>query len=525
VTDQSDQHMTRALISVYDKRGVVELAEGLVELGVAIVSTGSTAGTIAGAGVDVTKVEDVTGFPECLDGRVKTLHPAIHAGILADRAKEDHTAQLDELEVEPIDLVICNLYPFRETVAAGADAGGVVEMIDIGGPTMVRAAAKNHAHVGIIVDPDDYGTVLAELRDGGRLSAATRHRLAAKAFAHTAAYDAAVAGWFQRDEAFPAQYGPVYRRLQELRYGENPHQRAAYYADASGPTRGLASAVQRHGKDLSYNNLLDTDAAWAMANDFDEPCVAIIKHTNPAGLAVAGDLATAYEHALAGDPVSAFGGIVATNRSVDAATAERIAEVFTEVVVAPGYDEDALTALRSRKNVRLLEIARPTVEVLRDDADRELAPPVTVRSVDGGILVQDADVAPQAYDDWKVVTATRPDDETLASLRFAWTVVKHVKSNGIVLARDAQVVGVGAGQMSRVDAVRIAIEKSGGRAEGAVLASDAFFPFRDGPDVAADAGVRAIVQPGGSVRDDEVIAAADERGVAMVLTGRRHFRH
>jgi phosphoribosylaminoimidazolecarboxamide formyltransferase / IMP cyclohydrolase len=514
----------RALVSVYDKRRVEDLAAGLEEAGVEIVSTGSTAQTIAAAGVTVTEVAEVTGFPECLDGRVKTLHPAIHAGILADRTKPQHAAQLDDLGVAPIDLVVVNLYPFRETVAAGAGDSAVVEMIDIGGPTMVRAAAKNHAGVGIVVDPDDYPAVLAEIREVGGLSAETRHRLATKAFAHTAAYDAAVAAWFQRGEVFPEQFGPVYRRLQVLRYGENPHQRAAYYAEASGDTWGLASAVQHHGKELSYNNILDTDAAWAMATEFEEPCVAIIKHTNPAGLAVAGDLQTAYDRALEGDPVSAFGGIVATNRPLDRETAERVTSIFTEVVVAPGYDDDALEVLRQKKNVRVLEVTRPAVAIVRDDPEGS-APAAVVRSVQGGLLVQDADAAPQRHDEWKVVTSYQPDEAMLADLRFAWQVAKHVKSNAIVLAKDLQVVGVGAGQMSRVDSVRIAVEKSSGRVEGAVLASDAFFPFRDGPDLAAQAGVTAIVQPGGSMRDDEVVAAADEHGLVMVFTGRRHFRH
>lgn len=517
--------LRRALLSVYDKAGIVELARALYGHGVELVSTGSTARTIADADVPVVEVADVTGFPECLDGRVKTLHPAIHAGILADRSKHEHLAQLDELDVVAVDLVVCNLYPFRETVASGAADADVVEMIDIGGPTMVRAAAKNHDGVGVVVDPDDYRRIVDELGDQGGLTATTRHDLARKAFMHTAAYDAAVASWFQRDEPFPEQYTPVYRRLQTLRYGENPHQRAAYYADGSGPAWGLASAVQHHGKELSYNNLLDTDAAWAMATDFEEPCVAIIKHTNPAGLAVADDVATAYDRALEGDPVSSFGGIVAANRTIDRATAGRIVEIFTEVVIAPGYEDDALEVLTGKKNLRVLEVTRPEVAVIRDDPDRDGAPYVVSRSVQGGLLVQDADVAPEDHEGWTTVTDHEPDEATTADLRFAWQVCKHVKSNAIVLVKDRQVVGIGAGQMSRVDAVRLAVEKSDGRAAGAVLASDAFFPFRDGPDAAAEAGVVAVVQPGGSIRDDEVVEAADEHGLAMVLTGRRHFRH
>ncbi len=502
----------RALVSCFDKTGIAELGAALHQRGVEIVSTGSTARTIADAGTPVTEVADITGFPECLDGRVKTLHPKVHAGILADRTKPEHLAQLDELDVTPIDLVVVNLYPFADTVRSGAGDDEVVEMIDIGGPTMVRAAAKNHEGVGIVVDPDDYERVLAELDEGG-LTAETRRELAGQAFKHTAAYDTMVAAWFQRDEAFPEQLGMALPRADVLRYGENPHQAAAFYVHEGGG--GLGAARQLHGKELSYNNLLDTDAAWGMAVDFDEPCVAIIKHTNPAGLAVADDLETAYERALSGDPVSAYGGIVAANRPIDAATARRIVEVFTEVVIAPGYEEGALDVLREKKNLRILEMP---------DADRPAAG-WSLRSVAGGLLVQTADVGDEPFDEWRVVTETQPDEATLADLRFAWVVAKHVKSNAIVLVKDRQIVGCGAGQMSRVDSVRLAVEKSGGRHEGAVLASDAFFPFRDGPDSAAEAGVTAIVQPGGSVRDDEVIAAADEHGIAMVLTGRRHFKH
>ncbi|MDQ3931632.1 MAG: bifunctional phosphoribosylaminoimidazolecarboxamide formyltransferase/IMP cyclohydrolase [Actinomycetota bacterium] len=531
--DGGPRPVRRALISVYDKSGVVELAAGLDELGVVIISTGTTAATIAAEGVPVTEVADVTGFPECLDGRVKTLHPRVHAAILADRDKPPHIAELEALAIPPIDLVICNLYPFRETMAAGATAAEIIDMIDIGGPTLLRAAAKNHAAVGVVVDPDDYGRLLVELGSAGGLNEETRHRLAVKAFQHTAAYDAAIAAWFQRDDPFPIQLGPVYRRERTLRYGENPHQRAAYYLDVAGGRWGLTSAVQHHGKELSYNNLLDADAAWALVGDFDDPCVAIVKHTNPAGLALAregreGDeavLAGAFERALAGDPVAAFGGIVAANRPVDRSAAELIAEVFIEVLIAPGYSEDALEVLSRKKNLRLLEIARPTLAVLREDAGRGGAPPLVMRSVRGGLLVQDADVEPEPVEEWKVAGAVAPDEATLGDLHFAWQVCKHVKSNAIVLAKDRQVVGVGAGQMSRIDAVRLAVAKSAGRAAGAVLASDAFFPFRDGPDAAAAAGVSAIVQPGGSVRDGEVAAATDEHGIAMVFTGRRHFRH
>ena len=501
----------RALVSCFDKDGIAALGQALEALGVELVSTGSTAATLRAAGVAVTEVADVTGFPECLDGRVKTLHPRVHAGILADRGDPAHVAELEELDVAPIDLVVVNLYPFEATVASGADDADVIEMIDIGGPTMVRAAAKNHGSVGIVVDPGDYDRVLDELREHGGLTAALRRELASKAFQHTAGYDAAVAGWFQRDVAFPAQLSFALPRAAELRYGENPHQRAAFYVTGG----GLAAAEQLHGKELSYNNLLDADAAWGMAVDLDGPCVAIIKHTNPAGYAAADELQTAYERALEGDPVSAFGGIVAANRSIDAATARRITEVFTEVVVAPGYDDDALEVLRGKRDLRILRMPDPAA----GQQGRVL------RSVAGGLLVQDADTAPEPFDDWRVVTEVEPDADTFDDLRFAWIACKHTRSNAIVLAKDRQVVGVGAGQMSRVDSVRLAVERSGGRHAGSVLASDAFFPFRDGPDAAAAAGVTAIVQPGGSVRDDEVVAAADEHGIAMVFTGRRHFRH
>ncbi|MFN2556037.1 MAG: bifunctional phosphoribosylaminoimidazolecarboxamide formyltransferase/IMP cyclohydrolase [Nitriliruptorales bacterium] len=533
----------RALVSVYDKSGLAELAAGLHELDVAIVSTGSTAATIAAGDVPVTEVAEVTGFPECLEGRVKTLHPRVHAGILADRYKPAHEAELEALGIPPIDLVVCNLYPFRETMAAGGSSAEIVEMIDIGGPTLLRAAAKNHSSVGVVVDPDDYGWLLAELRSGGGLTGEARHRLASKAFQHTAAYDAAIAAWFQRDEPFPGQLGPVYRRVRTLRYGENPHQRAAHYIDLAGGSTGLSSAFQLQGKELSYNNLLDADAAWELVGDFDEPCVAIVKHMNPAGVALAPhgreeDLVSAYRRAVEGDTLSAFGGIVAVNRPVDGPTAEAIAGVFTEVVVAPGYRDEALEVLRRKQGLRLLKITRPAIAVLRDDPDglaakppggRDAAgasaPPLVMRSIQGGLLVQDADAGRDSVADWKVAGRVTPSADAFGELLFAWQVCKHVKSNAIVLAKDRQVVGVGAGQMSRVDAVHLAVTKSEGRAAGAVLASDAFFPFRDGPDVAAAAGVTAIVQPGGSVRDSEVTAATDEHGIPMVFTGRRHFRH
>lgn len=509
----------RALISVWDKTGLADFARGLVEAGTVLVSTGSTAAAIRDAGLAVTEVSEVTGFPEIMDGRVKTLHPAIHGGILADRAKVSHRTALVEHGIPPIDLVVVNLYPFRDTVAPQPDGtvaspAEAVEMIDIGGPAMVRAAAKNHANVAVLVAPRDYPSLLDELREHGGSTAATRERLAARAFAHVAAYDADVAAWFARKDAFPERFGPVFWKALDLRYGENPHQGAAWYTER-GRAWGLGSAVQHQGKPLSFNNLLDADAAWDMVSDLEEPCVAIVKHSNPAGMAVGPTLAEAYAPALAGDPISAFGGIVAVNRPLDAATAHQIIEVFTEVVIAPGFDPDALEILGARANLRVLEIGDS-----RPPSRRR-----TLRSLSGGLLVADADTAPEAPEAWTVPTAAEPDEGTLAELRFAWTVAKHTKSNAIVLTRRGAAVGVGAGQASRVDSVRLAVEKAGDRSRGAVLASDAFFPFRDGPDVALDAGVAAIIQPGGSVRDDEVIAACDQRGVPMVFTGRRHFRH
>jgi phosphoribosylaminoimidazolecarboxamide formyltransferase/IMP cyclohydrolase len=517
-----------ALISCFDKTGVPELAAALAARGVRIVSTGSTAATIREAGVEVVEVADLTGFPECLGGRVKTLHPRVHAGILADRSEPEHVAQLDELGIDPIDLVVGNLYPFERTVASGAADADIVEMIDVGGPTMLRAAAKNHGSVGVVVDPADHARVLSDLAAYDGLSAELRTELAAIAFRHTAAYDAAIATWFaQRAERAseeaeevaapglpPAFLGLTLDRAAPLRYGENPHQKAGLYR-LPGARRGVASARQLGGKELSFNNLLDTHAAWSLVAEFDEPAVVIIKHTNPAGVAVAPTLLEAYEGALAGDPVSAFGGIVALNRPVDGATAQAITGVFTEVVIAPGYAPEARDALASKANLRVLEHA---------DAARP-APEWQVRSIDGGVLVQTTDAGAEPWDTWRTVSAHPLDAALEADLRLAWIVAKHASSNAIVAARDRRIVGVGAGQMSRVDSVRLAVERAGGRQEGAVAASDAFFPFRDAVDALASAGIVAIVQPGGSVRDEEVIAAADEHGIAMVLTGRRHFRH
>ncbi|WP_017559182.1 bifunctional phosphoribosylaminoimidazolecarboxamide formyltransferase/IMP cyclohydrolase [Nocardiopsis baichengensis] len=520
------QAIRRALISVYDKTGLEELGRGLAEAGVEIVSTGSTAARLAEAGVPVVPVEEVTGFPECLDGRVKTLHPKVHAGLLADRRRAEHRAALEELGVAPFDLVVVNLYPFRETVASGASAAECIEKIDIGGPSMVRAAAKNHASAAVVVDPARYGEVLEAVRADG-FEEAARRRLAAQAFAHTAAYDAAVAGWFAEAYApddtagatgWPDFHAAAYTRAATLRYGENPHQRAALYTtdDPAGP--GLAGAEQLHGKEMSYNNYVDADAALRAAYDFDEPCTAIIKHANPCGIALGADIAEAHAKAHACDPLSAFGGVVAANRPVTAAMAERLADIFTEVVAAPAFEEGALELLTRKKNVRLLKVAAP---------DRTARP--EARQISGGLLLQSADAldAPgDVPDGWELRTGAPADPAVLADLAFAWRAVRAVKSNAILLAADRATVGVGMGQVNRVDAVRLAVSRAGEeRVAGAVAASDAFFPFPDGLEELAAAGVRAVVQPGGSVRDDAVAEAAERAGVAMYVTGTRHFFH
>jgi phosphoribosylaminoimidazolecarboxamide formyltransferase/IMP cyclohydrolase len=508
----------RALLGVYDKAGVEELARGLADAGVELVSTGATAARIAAAGVPVTPVEQVTGFPECLDGRVKTLHPAVHAGILADRRKPDHVRQLEELGVAPIDLVVVNLYPFTETVASGASPDECVEQIDIGGPAMVRAAAKNHPSVAVVVDPGRYDDVLDAVRAGG-FTLAERQRLAAEAFRHTAAYDVAVASWMGNvlspddESGFPGWVGGSWERADVLRYGENPHQGAALYRSGQ---PGLADAQQLHGKQMSYNNYVDTDAAWRAAHDHADPCVAIIKHANPCGIAVGSDVASAHRKAHACDPVSAFGGVVAANREVDLAMAEQVAEVFTEVVVAPSFTDDALGVLTAKKNVRLLRMpASPRLTV-------------EMRAVSGGLLLQTADRIDAAGDDpttWTLACGQPLDAAGLDDLVFAWRAVRAVKSNAILLAHDRATVGVGMGQVNRVDAARLAVSRAGERAAGSVAASDAFFPFPDGLQVLLDAGVRAVVQPGGSVRDEEVIAAARAADVPLYLTGTRHFAH
>ncbi|MFF8940997.1 bifunctional phosphoribosylaminoimidazolecarboxamide formyltransferase/IMP cyclohydrolase [Streptomyces sp. NPDC014864] len=517
--ESNKRPIRRALVSVYDKTGLEELARGLHEAGVELVSTGSTAGRIAAAGVPVTKVEELTGFPECLDGRVKTLHPKVHAGILADLRLEDHRRQLEELGVQPFDLVVVNLYPFRETVASGASPDECVEQIDIGGPSMVRAAAKNHPSVAVVTSPARYGDVLHAVTDGG-FDLTTRKRLAAEAFQHTAAYDIAVASWFASsyapvdDSAFPDFLGTTLERAHTLRYGENPHQPAALYTSGTG---GLAEAEQLHGKEMSFNNYTDTDAARRAAYDHDEPCVAIIKHANPCGIAVGADVAEAHRKAHACDPLSAFGGVIAVNRPVSKEMAEQVADIFTEVIVAPGYEEGALEALTKKKNIRVLRCAeRPEHRV-------------EVKPIDGGALLQVADRLQAEGDDpahWTLASGEALDEAGLAELAFAWKACRAVKSNAILLARGGASVGVGMGQVNRVDSCRLAVERAGEeRARGSYAASDAFFPFPDGPEILIAAGVRAIVQPGGSIRDEQVVEAAKKAGVTMYFTGTRHFFH
>ncbi len=514
----------RALISVYDKSGLIPLAQGLHDAGVAIVSTGSTAKTIADKGIPVTPVEFVTGFPEVLDGRVKTLHPHIHAGLLADTRKAEHLKALDELKVEPFDLVVVNLYPFSETVASGAEVDECVEQIDIGGPSMVRAAAKNHPSVAVVVDPLGYDGVLAAVRAGG-FTLAERQKLAALAFRHTAEYDVAVAGWMgsvlapeEEDGGalLPRWFGRTWRRTSQLRYGENPHQQAALYSDDAG-WPGLAQAEQLHGKEMSYNNFTDADAAWRAAFDHEQICVAIIKHANPCGIAISSvSVADAHRKAHECDPLSAFGGVIAANTEVTVEMAEFVSEIFTEVIIAPAYAPGAVDILARKKNIRVLVASQPPV------GGAEL------RQISGGLLIQERDGIDAPGDDpanWTLATGAAADEATLADLVFAWRTCRAVKSNAIVVAADGATVGVGMGQVNRVDAARLAVERGGERVRGAVAASDAFFPFPDGLETLTAAGVKAVVHPGGSVRDDLVTEAAAEAGITLYLTGARHFAH
>jgi phosphoribosylaminoimidazolecarboxamide formyltransferase/IMP cyclohydrolase len=529
VTEQPN--MARAIISVSNKRGVVELARAFVAHGVEVCSTGGTATTLREANVPVTTVESVTGAAEMLDGRVKTLHPAIHAGLLARRDDPAHMEALRQQGITPIDYLVVNLYPFKETAARpDATFAEIVEQIDIGGPTLLRAAAKNMEHVVVLTDPDEYPLVQATLAEGRELTSAERQRLAAKVFRTTAAYDALIAEYLTRqtEERFPETLTLTWERQQLLRYGENPHLAAAFYREPFAPASSIASARQLHGKELSYLNILDADAALEMASEFARPAVAVIKHANPCGVGAADSIEMALEKAIRADPVSIFGGIVAFNRPVTAACAERIGEMFLEVILAPAFSDSALAALQRKKNLRLLEVPVAPLNLSLNDLEAKSAwPPLgyRVRSVRGGVLAQDAEWLLAREIERRVVTQRAPTDDEWMQVLFAWAVVKHVRSNAIVLARDEQTVGVGAGQMNRVLAARIAIEQAGELAHGAVLASDAFFPMSDTVEAAASAGITAIIQPGGSIRDSDSIAAADAAGIAMVFTGTRQFSH
>ncbi len=509
--------MKRALISVSDKTGVVEFARELTMLDYEIVSTGGTAKALKEAGVAVTGISDVTHFPEILEGRVKTLHPAVHGGILA-KGTAEHMAVLAEHNITPIDLVVVNLYPFQATVAKpGVTLEDAIENIDIGGPTMVRSAAKNHDRVGIVVNPVRYDSVIAELKETGALSLATKRSLALEAFQHTAQYDAAISHYLSDAfgaDPFSGEIAFGGQKIQELRYGENPHQKAAFYRSGIPASGTVANAKQLHGKELSYNNIVDVDAAWQLVNEFVQPAAVIIKHTNPCGTAIGETLAEAYHRAYEADSVSAFGGIIAVNRPMDKATAEQIVTTFMEAVIAPSFDEESLDILRTKKNLRLLEIGE---KVPNND--------MWIEKVSGGFLVQELDNHVLKAEDVKVVTEKAPTAEQMKELIFAWNIVKHVKSNAIVVTKDGQSLGVGAGQMNRVGSANIAFEQAGEKCKGAVLASDAFFPFRDTIDAAAAAGITAVIQPGGSVRDQESIDACNEHGIAMVFTGVRHFKH
>jgi phosphoribosylaminoimidazolecarboxamide formyltransferase / IMP cyclohydrolase len=517
----------RALISVSDKTGAAEFASGLVRLGIEVVSTGGTLGALREAGVEARSVEELTGSREILDGRVKTLHPRLHAALLARRDDPEHMATLEREGIAPIDLVCVNLYPFEETVAGGGvEEETAIENIDIGGPTMIRAAAKNHAHVVVIVKPESYDAVLAELEEtGGEVSHSTRHWLANEAFAHTARYDAAISRWFATSyEDFPEHLAISYEKVLDLSYGENPHQRAALYAESGVGTHVLSRVSKLHGRQLSFNNVLDLDSARRLVADFEELACVIVKHNNPCGVAVGADALDAYEKALSCDPMSAFGGVVAINREIDRPLAESLHRNFVEVLIAPGYEPAALEILQQKEAIRILADEEDGEQ---DPAERDF------KRVRGGLLIQDRDGDPEPRELMEVVTETEPTEEQWADMLFAWTVVRHVRSNAIVIARDGATIGIGAGQMSRVDSVRLAVEKCrdarGAEADellaGSAIASDAFFPFADGPQAAIEAGATAVIQPGGSQRDAEVIAACDAAGVAMVFTKHRHFRH
>lgn len=505
-----------ALLSVSDKTGIVDFAKGLVDLGVTIYSTGGTLKAITEAGIPAKSVESLTDFPEMMDGRVKTLHPKVHGGILAIRDNAEHQQAMAEHGIEPIDLVVVNLYPFRETIAKpNVSLEEAIENIDIGGPTMVRSAAKNHAFVGIVVNPNHYDEILEMLKDQGELTKEYRFGLAKEAFAHTASYDVAIANYMSgilNEGPTPPEYLSAYEKVTDLRYGENPHQQAAFYKEI-GTAHGMGALKQLHGKELSYNNIVDMEAAWNMVWEFTEPAACIIKHTNPCGAATAATLHDAYVNAYEADSVSAFGGIVALNREVDAATAGEMSKIFLEVIMAPAFTKEALEILEAKKNIRLIELSKPE------------SGQVTVKKVSGGLLVQTEDDILEDRANYKVVTKVQPTEEQWKALEFAWKLVKHVKSNAILISNEKRTLGVGAGQMNRVGSAKIALEQAGEAAKGAVLASDAFFPFGDTVETAAKHGIAAIIQPGGSIRDEESIKAADEAGIAMIFTNIRHFKH
>ncbi len=516
----------RAIVSVSDKRGVVSFAKRLAEMGIEILSTGGTAKTLRENGISVKDISEYTGFPEMLDGRVKTLHPKVHGGLLGQRSKKEHLEKMNEHGILPIDLVAVNLYPFEETIAReDCSLEEAIENIDIGGPTMLRSAAKNYPDVTVVVDPEDYELVLYELKEKGEISIETNFRLAKKVFQHTARYDGAISNYLgQLDEAgrrafeFPETFTFQVKKVQELRYGENPHQKAAFYREDRVTEPSVSNAVQLHGKELSFNNILDIDSAYETVKEFEEPATVIIKHNNPCGVAISlKGLADAYRKARDCDPVSAFGGVVGFNRVVDEETAREMMEIFLEAIIAPGYDPKALEILKAKKDLRILQTPPLHPMVIQKGSD--------LRKVVGGLLVQDRDLGRVPMEQWRVVTRRKPTEEEKRAMAFGWKVAKHVKSNAIVLVREDRTIGIGAGQMSRVDSTRLAVMKARSSTKGTVLASDAMFPFRDGVDTGAEAGATAIIQPGGSIRDEEVIAAADEYNIAMVFTGMRHFRH
>lgn len=519
--------MKRALLSVYDKTGIVDLAQTLIKLGVEIVSTGGTHRLLQDAGLPVTGVSDITGFPEIMDGRVKTLHPRIHGGLLAVRSNAEHMAAIEKLEITPIDLVVVNLYPFQETVLReGVTHEEIIENIDIGGPSMLRAAAKNYQDVLVVVDPADYGMIIEKLSTQQSFSDEERLALAAKVFRHTGSYDALVGQYLtqQTGERFPERLNLTFEKQQDLRYGENPHQQAAFYREAAADQGTISGAKQLHGKELSYNNIQDAQAALSIVREFSEPAVVAVKHTNPCGVGVGETILAAYQKTYEADPVSIFGGIIALNRPVAADTASKMAELFLEIIIAPAFDAEAMDILMKKKNIRLLQLDI-TPAVANQGTNTPLGQPFAAVKVAGGLLVQDVDAGALLEDQWQVVTDRQPTDAEWNELRFAWKVVKHVKSNAIVVSRDNRTVGIGAGQMNRVGAAKIALEQAGELAHGAVLASDAFFPMSDTLELAVAAGVRAVIQPGGSIRDAESIEAANRHGITMIFTKMRHFKH